>query len=81
MRKYQHSNKKLLKIEILELKNRVHEITAKSENVYIPDKLQHRKFVVPSNNIKADWSSCCGTVEMNPACNHEVVGLIPSLAQ
>ena len=27
------------------------------------------------------WSSRCGTVEMNPTSNHEVVGLIPGLAE
>ena len=27
-----------------------------------------------------NWSSCRGTVEMNPTRNHEVVGLIPGLA-
>ena len=27
------------------------------------------------------WSSCCGAAEMNPTRNHEVVGLIPDLAQ
>ena len=27
------------------------------------------------------WSSHCGSVETNPTSNHEVVGLIPSLAQ
>ena len=27
------------------------------------------------------WSSPCGTVEMNPTRNHEVVGLSPGLAQ
>ena len=27
------------------------------------------------------WSSRYGSVEMNPAKNHEVVGLIPVLAQ
>ena len=26
-------------------------------------------------------SSCCGTAEMNPTCNHEVVGPIPGLNQ
>ena len=27
------------------------------------------------------WSSCHGTAEMSPTRNHEVVGLIPGLAQ
>ena len=27
------------------------------------------------------WSSCHGTAETNPIRNHEVVGLIPGLAQ
>ena len=27
------------------------------------------------------WSSCCGTVEMNPTRNHEVLGSILDLAQ
>ena len=27
------------------------------------------------------WSFCHGTVEMNPTRNHEVMGLIPGLAQ
>ena len=27
------------------------------------------------------WSSRCGTVEVNPTRNHEIVGLIPGLAQ
>ena len=30
---------------------------------------------------KISWSSHCGTVEMNPTSNHEVVGSIPGLAQ
>ena len=31
--------------------------------------------------IFAFWSSCCGTVETNPARNHEVAGSVPGLAQ
>ena len=31
--------------------------------------------------FKKPWSSCRGAGEMNPTRNHEVVGLIPGLAQ
>ena len=34
-----------------------------------------------SRNEVVSWSSCCGAVETNPTRNHEVVGLIPDLAQ
>ena len=35
------------------------------------------------DNIKCTniWSSHCGTAEMDPTRNHEVVGSIPGLAQ
>ena len=32
------------------------------------------------NKLKMDWSSHHGTVEMNPARDHEVVGLITGIA-
>ena len=31
--------------------------------------------------LNCSWSSCHGAVETNPTMNHEVVGLLPSLAQ
>ena len=32
-------------------------------------------------NVYAPRSSCCGEAETNPNRNHEVVGLVPGLAQ
>ena len=31
--------------------------------------------------VRALWSSCCGTMEMNSTRNHEAAGSIPGLAQ
>ena len=40
----------------------------------VEEKKSLRKYV-------ASGSSCCGAEETNPTSNHEVVGLIPGLAQ
>ena len=35
----------------------------------------------PALERNSPWSSHCGTAEMNPTSNHEVVGMIPGLPQ
>lgn len=44
--------KKLLKMEILELHNVIPKILAKSQNTKIPGPSKHTKYVVSSNNCK-----------------------------
>ena len=43
-----------------------------------------KSFIIIKNIVfyyKKFWSSLCGTAEKNPTRNHEVIGLIPRLAQ